>query len=338
MHLFKSLICEKDPVRFESNFAAYLTWLHSQMRWRCFRILRGTIPQGGLISANMQGGADISGRRKRNVCRHKDALACYEKSANAITQDGESCCKVPSKSRAGVTYDVVVDGTHCDRDHEVNSHCERCDVYSYQVSSLLPDAYQAGVSCVHTHVVATFVPEVYPGWNFSLRSSPTENLTIHQHLLKIIMQDKKREAQQYAEGEKLAQIAETMRILVREGQYSLVKKCGDQIDSALRLVPADLKERKPFRSALKIVQRSQGRYIDDDSDTDAEAHRILQTDREKLQTCFICGKRNPQEDGEDHVRWSSCLNQTVCKAWAHIFCSPGVDGLCSVCKIGFWQI
>ncbi|KAK6765482.1 hypothetical protein RB195_025410 [Necator americanus] len=78
--------------------------------------------------------------------------------------------------------------------------------------------------------------------------------------------------------------------------------------------------------------------IDDDSDLEEQTRSILGTDRRLLQTCFVCGRRNPEENDENEVFWVSCSNTAVCKAWSHILCCTGVGSQCSICKAGHWRL
>ncbi|KAL6726330.1 hypothetical protein Aduo_008315 [Ancylostoma duodenale] len=297
-----------------------------------------------LTSASGRGGSDISGRRKQNVRKHKDALAYYEKIASIITQSGDNCWKAPSKSQAGVKYDVVIDDTLCDCDSEVNSHCERCGICSYQVSCNCPSAYQAGVSCVHAHVAATFVTEAsrllrpvrhrlasdsscsspatsrsgetamicdsFPRERFFIEIEPN---TEPDHVAEV-PDDVIAEYRKKRSAAKIAQLSEMLHALVREQEYDVVKECGKAIDNTLQLAPSDLMKRRPFARRLdmqttgmgpkpagiqpqyktvefllKREKRRERKFINDDSDVENEAHRILQTDRKQLKICFVCG-------------------------------------------------
>lgn len=76
----------------------------------------------------------------------------------------------------------------------------------------------------------------------------------------------------------------------------------------------------------------------DDEEVLEQAERILSTDHNLLQTCFICGMRVPNDGGvTDEIEWVSCSNRTLCNAWAHLACAFDVGGECSVCKKGYWQ-
>ncbi|CAJ0592561.1 unnamed protein product [Cylicocyclus nassatus] len=109
-----------------------------------------------LTSSLVRNGCDLSNRRKINVQMHKQAIQLY-RCANAIIWDAESSWKVLSSTR-GVEYRVVFK-QGCDCNEQINSHCERCNVCAYQVSCSCLDDHRAGISCIHAHAVATYVPE-----------------------------------------------------------------------------------------------------------------------------------------------------------------------------------
>ena len=75
----------------------------------------------------------------------------------------------------------------------------------------------------------------------------------------------------------------------------------------------------------------------DDSDVENETRTILETEHNLLQSCFVCGKLEPDGASENLISWVSCSNSTHCKAWAHIQCSSGVGTNCSICNLGLWQ-
>ncbi|CAJ0591080.1 unnamed protein product [Cylicocyclus nassatus] len=56
-------------------------------------------------------------------------------------------------------------------------------------------------------------------------------------------------------------------------------------------------------------------------EVDQRVKRLLDTERVLLLTCFICGKRAPEEDEEDQILWISCSNTREYKAWVHVKCS-----------------
>lgn len=67
---------------------------------------------------------------------------------------------------------------------------------------------------------------------------------------------------------------------------------------------------------MKAEKKKETKYIDD-SDNEKEMQRIFWIDRKLLQTCFVCGKRNPKEDGETDMFWVSCSSNEIWKAWTH---------------------
>ncbi|VDK58989.1 unnamed protein product [Cylicostephanus goldi] len=111
-----------------------------------------------LIASSVRDASDVSGRRRRNMLRHKNALSSYAQKPDAIVKEGDNRWKVFCGTRTDVSYEVVI-GSPCDCDNKLNSHCQRCGICAYQVSCNCHEAYQAGVSCIHAHAVATFVEE-----------------------------------------------------------------------------------------------------------------------------------------------------------------------------------
>ncbi|KAL6730706.1 hypothetical protein Aduo_001657 [Ancylostoma duodenale] len=72
-----------------------------------------------------------------------------------VTQRQENCWKVLSKSRKDVVHEVVFEDL-CDCNDRVNSHCKLCGICTLQICCTCPDGYESGLSCLHTHAVATF--------------------------------------------------------------------------------------------------------------------------------------------------------------------------------------
>ncbi|RCN52987.1 hypothetical protein ANCCAN_00984 [Ancylostoma caninum] len=176
----------------------------------------------------------------------------------------------------------------------------------------------------------------------------------------ICSQDFTKEEYQVNEGIQ-ARMSEISRSLLKSNRGHVLKEWNNILHDAMQKLPRDVIESKAFprrsilqttgagpkpsriqpqyksRSKLEYEKRKKRQYIDG-SDSEVERQRILSIDRKQLQTCFVCGRRNPDEDFENDVYWVSCSNNTVCKAWAHMICCTGVGSQCSICKHGQWQL
>ncbi|EYC40546.1 hypothetical protein Y032_0607g586 [Ancylostoma ceylanicum] len=139
-------------------------------------------------------------------------------------------------------------------------------------------------------------------------------------------QDKTKEQYQVNEGIQ-AQLSEIARTLLKSNSGDVLEQWNNILLDAMKKLPRETIERKAFarrqvmqttgagpkpakiqpqyksRSKLK-AERKERKYIDD-SDNEEEMQRILGIDRKKLQTCFICGKRDPKKDGKDKVSWAT---------------------------------
>ncbi|CAJ0609984.1 unnamed protein product [Cylicocyclus nassatus] len=144
----------------------------------------------------------------------------------------------------------------------VNSHCERYGVCSYQFQCSCSEAYKAGVSCVHLHAVATFVEEasaLHRPIRHYLASSetpllresenddnceagsegtgtmPPESIDIadeganeNEEPRDILEEDRTKQTYQLVEG-RISDLSELMRCCRREGQYEVLEECANAL-------------------------------------------------------------------------------------------------------------
>ncbi|KAK6758768.1 hypothetical protein RB195_016161 [Necator americanus] len=67
--------------------------------------------------------------------------------------------------------------------------------------------------------------------------------------------------------------------------------------------PLRIQPQYKSRSTIKAEKKRKTKFIDDESDLEEQTRSILGTDRRLLQTCFVCGRRNPEENDENEVFW-----------------------------------
>lgn len=108
-----------------------------------------------LVSKRVRG--NVTGRQGRSLRCHKDTMDRYAGKENFIEEVGEYEWKVFLQSRDSVYYTVAINELPCSCDEKMNSHCEICGACAFRMKCNCQNAYQAGISCIHAHAVATFM-------------------------------------------------------------------------------------------------------------------------------------------------------------------------------------
>ncbi|KAK6736858.1 hypothetical protein RB195_019511 [Necator americanus] len=115
-------------------------------------------------------------------------------------------------------------------------------------------------------------------------------------------QDNRKEALQTTESMK-ALLSELAGELSRVDRFDILNRLNEAVNGVVRnAVNEMLGDGNKGRLTIKTERKRNGKkFMDDDSNLEEEARNILQTDRKLLQTCFICGERNPDANDDDEV-------------------------------------
>ncbi|KAK6736859.1 hypothetical protein RB195_019511 [Necator americanus] len=166
------------------------------------------------------------------------------------------------------------------------------------------DGYQSGVSCIHVHAVA-ILDEAGSGIFRPLRLDAGETSTSNACASTATITAKRREYAPEVESydNMKALLSELAGELSRVDRFDILNRLNEAVNGVVRnAVNEMLGDGNKGRLTIKTERKRNGKkFMDDDSNLEEEARNILQTDRKLLQTCFICGERNPDANDDDEV-------------------------------------
>ncbi|CAJ0592133.1 unnamed protein product [Cylicocyclus nassatus] len=214
-----------------------------------------------------------SKRQKQNISAHKDALRLYTGVPGAIKQISSTKYKVLSfLGVAKPEYEVTITEEPCDCNEKLNSHCARCGACYKRIFCECRESYKSGVSCLHSHALATFSEQVrnilQSQSQHSMRSTfssgaPLQALPpslesendpadfISAAPEDVLRKDDVKELFQVFEGTQ-AHLAEIARRLLKENRADLLKDLNNNLERVTQEVPEDINPALARRLPMQV--------------------------------------------------------------------------------------